>query len=134
MTGGAIDARRLGLLTQALEGWRRGFDGPDAAAGEPSPDPGRQALRGALLAAGFETALQENLQLWAELRRDLAAPATTLPPDLCAALVAIADWVERHTALVLDRRARVAPLLEVNRHILDGLRERPAPPPDMKAG
>ncbi len=66
-------------------------------------------------------ALNENQRLWTTLAVDIADPNNELPADLRARLFYLAEFVQHHTSLVLRKKARITPLLEVNAAVLRGL-------------
>ena len=66
-------------------------------------------------------ALYDNRRLWTALAVDVASPENGLPKDLRAQIFYLAEFVQMHTGKVLARKARLAPLLEVNAAILRGL-------------
>tara|TARA_R100000935_G_C2759346_1_gene132975 strand:+ start:256 stop:633 length:378 start_codon:yes stop_codon:yes gene_type:complete len=71
-------------------------------------------------------ALYDNRRLWTALAVDVADPANRLPPELRAQIFYLAEFVQIHSAKVLAKKARLAPLLEVNAAILRGLGGRSA--------
>ncbi|WP_353473549.1 flagellar biosynthesis regulator FlaF [Salipiger sp. H15] len=71
-------------------------------------------------------ALHDNCKLWTALAVDVADQDNKLPPDLRAQIFYLSQFVQVHTAKVLSRKARLAPLIEVNSAILAGLNARPA--------
>ncbi|MCA0962619.1 flagellar biosynthesis regulator FlaF [Salipiger bermudensis] len=66
-------------------------------------------------------ALYDNRRLWTALAVDVASTENALPQDLRAQIFYLAEFVQTHTGKVLARKARLAPLLEVNAAILRGL-------------
>jgi flagellar protein FlaF len=69
-------------------------------------------------------ALSDNHRLWTTLAVDVADPDNALPQALRAQIFYLAEFVQQHTAKVLNRKARLAPLLEINAAILRGLSAR----------
>ena len=67
-------------------------------------------------------ALSDNLRIWTTLAVDVADPQNGLPEDLRARIFYLAEFVRVQTSKVLAKKARLAPLLEVNAAILRGLR------------
>lgn len=65
--------------------------------------------------------LHRNRELWGYIAAASAAPDNALPPDLRARLVSLSLWVGRFTSDVLRGREPLAPLVEVNQAIIDGL-------------
>jgi len=66
-------------------------------------------------------ALYDNRRLWTALAVDVASAENALPQELRAQIFYLAEFVQTHTGKVLARKARLAPLLEVNAAILRGL-------------
>jgi len=62
-----------------------------------------------------------NSQLWLTLRADLSSEHNHLAPQLKAGLISLAIWVEKHSLLAIHRKADLAPLIEVNKDIMQGL-------------
>lgn len=81
-----------------------------------------------ILSAGLRDTLAENQKFWNELKHDLAFPGNMLPPDLRAALISIALWVDRQTSAVMGGQPGVAALADINRTIMTGLSATPAAP------
>jgi flagellar biosynthesis activator protein FlaF len=65
--------------------------------------------------------LHWNLRMWIALQTDLAADENKLPDALKAKLISLAIWVEKYTPKVMKTRAPVAPLVNVNRAVMEGL-------------
>lgn len=72
--------------------------------------------------------LHRNRELWGYIAAATAAPDNALPPDLRARLVSLSLWVGRFTSDVLRGRETLAPLIEVNQALIDGLAPAEAPP------
>jgi flagellar protein FlaF len=68
-----------------------------------------------------KSALWENQRLWMALRADLVLPENSLPPQLRAQLLSLGIWVDNHTQKVLQGKAKIADLVEVNKNIISGL-------------
>lgn len=66
-------------------------------------------------------ALSDNQRLWTALAVDVADEGNELPQELRARIFYLAEFVSQHTNLVLNRKARITPLLEINAAILRGL-------------
>lgn len=66
-------------------------------------------------------ALHDNCRLWLALARDLVSDGNRLPEDVRLRLIALAGFVQTHTAQVLRDEAEAAPLIDVNRAIMRGL-------------
>ncbi len=71
--------------------------------------------------AVFYKAVDWNRRVWLTLQMDLAAEGNALPDDLKAKLISLSIWVDKHSAAVLRGRESAAPLIEVNRAIMEGL-------------
>ncbi|MBS0123666.1 flagellar biosynthesis regulator FlaF [Thetidibacter halocola] len=69
-------------------------------------------------------ALSDNRRLWTALAVDVADAQNQLPPDLRAQVFYLAEFIQKHTSKVLNREARLGPLLEINAAILRGLRNK----------
>ena len=90
---------------------------------------GRAANDGA--AEGFEArsrrfaalvdAVHRNRRLWTTLAAGVADPDNALPAELRARLFYLAEFTEHHGRAVL-RGADPAPLVEINRAVMSGLR------------
>jgi flagellar protein FlaF len=65
--------------------------------------------------------LHWNQRMWIALQTDLAADGNKLPDTLKAELISLAMWVDKYTLQVMKKRAPVAPLIKVNRAIMEGL-------------
>lgn len=72
---------------------------------------------------GFVQALHENRRLWGVLATGVADPENALPNDLRARLFYLAEFTELHSSQVLNNKAAVDPLLEINMAVLRGLRQ-----------
>ena len=66
-------------------------------------------------------ALHENRNLWRVLAMDVASDGNALPAELRARLFYLYEFTDQHTTKVLERRADVAPLIEINTAIMRGL-------------
>jgi flagellar protein FlaF len=67
-------------------------------------------------------ALTENLQLWSALAADVAEKGNGLPPPLRAQLFYLYEFTAGHTRSVLDNRASVEVLIDINTAVMRGLR------------
>ncbi len=91
--------------------------------------------RGLLEAAPGRTrtyALGRNHDLWSLLLKDLALDSNRLPQDIKANLISLATWSMRYSTLAILQDLPLAPLIEVNQNIAEGLTLQllaPAPPP-----
>jgi flagellar protein FlaF len=66
-------------------------------------------------------ALADNRKLWTALAVDVADPDNQLPQELRARLFYLAEFIQAHTAKVLNGSAKVGPILEINATVLRGL-------------
>lgn len=66
-------------------------------------------------------ALSWNRQIWAALAADCADEGNQLPVELRTQIISLSIWVSRHVHAVLRKQAKIAPLIEVNRAIMQGL-------------
>lgn len=73
----------------------------------------------------FTDAVDRNRKLWNLLIADLADEGNAFPDQLKASLISIGIWVGKHTTLVIRGEADIAPLIDVNRDIMEGLAQRP---------
>ena len=67
-------------------------------------------------------ALSDNRRFWTALAVDVADPKNELPQELRARIFYLAEFVQVHSSKVLNRKAGLVPLLEINAAILRGLR------------
>lgn len=67
-------------------------------------------------------ALSDNLQLWSALAADVAEQGNGLPPPLRAQLFYLYEFTAGHTRSVLDNRASVEVLIDINTAVMRGLR------------
>jgi flagellar biosynthesis activator protein FlaF len=66
-------------------------------------------------------ALDWNRRLWSALASDCAAPENVLPPAVRAQIISLSIWVSRHSSAVMRREEEIAPLVDINRIIMQGL-------------
>ncbi|WP_319825048.1 flagellar biosynthesis regulator FlaF [Thalassovita sp.] len=76
--------------------------------------------------APLAAALHRNRRLWTLLASDVADPANQLPAALRAQIFYLAEFTSQHSRKVLRGAATAAPLIEVNRAIMRGLRPQEA--------
>lgn len=67
-------------------------------------------------------ALHENRQLWTLLAGDVADEGNALPAALRAQIFYLHEFTEAHSRKVLKDGAAIAPLIEINRAVMRGLR------------
>ncbi|KIC20655.1 flagellar biosynthesis regulator FlaF [Leisingera sp. ANG-Vp] len=70
----------------------------------------------------FVQALNDNRKLWSIFTADLATPGNPLPAELKGSLFELAIFTRQHTSKVLQRKADIRPLVEINTAIMRGLR------------
>ena len=68
-------------------------------------------------------ALHENRQLWTLFASSVADEDNALPKHLRAQLFYLAEFTHQHSSKILEGKARVRPLLEINTAVLKGLRD-----------
>ena len=95
-----LEYRLLGQVTRALM---------DAAELDPKDFAGRIG------------ALDWNRRVWSALASDCASETNALPGPVRAQIISLSIWVGRHTSAVMRREAEIAPLIDVNRAIMQGL-------------
>ena len=71
---------------------------------------------------GLAVALADNLKLWSVLAADVAEPGNGLPAPLRAQLFYLYEFTAGHTRNVLDQRASVEVLVDINTAVMRGLR------------
>lgn len=67
-------------------------------------------------------ALHDNLKLWSSLAADVAEPGNALPKDLRAKLFYLYEFTAEHSRAVLEGRASVEVLVDINTAVMRGLR------------
>lgn len=70
----------------------------------------------------FVDALHKNRSLWQLWAIDVANAENGLPDTVKARILYLAEFTHIHTSKVLTNKASALPLLEVNKSILNGLR------------
>lgn len=76
---------------------------------------------------GRMTALDWNRRLWSVLATDCAQESNGLPAPVRANVISLGLWVNRHTSAIMSGEETFAPLIEVNRTMMQGLSPAPAP-------
>jgi len=66
-------------------------------------------------------ALDWNRRMWSLLGADCSLATNGLPEQLRANIVSLSIWVNKHTSLVMRNKEDFAPLIDVNRIIMQGL-------------
>jgi flagellar biosynthesis activator protein FlaF len=69
-------------------------------------------------------AIDANRRLWNVLSADCAVPENRLPMALRGQIISLAMWVARYSSEVLREGADVAPLIDINRTMMEGLAAR----------
>ncbi|NDV50788.1 flagellar biosynthesis regulator FlaF [Salipiger sp. PrR003] len=102
-----IERRIMSRITNKLSKVQADFDKADNL---------KQAIT-----ADVREAIYENQQLWITVKADLMADGNQLSAQLRADLISLAMWVDRQSDAVLGGEGRIAPLIEVNQNIMNGL-------------
>ena len=68
-------------------------------------------------------ALHENRKLWTILAGDVVSKSNALPSDMRARIFYLSEFTQKHSSLVLRKKASVKPLLEINIAIMRGLKQ-----------
>lgn len=66
-------------------------------------------------------ALDWNRRMWSMLGADCSLATNGLPEQLRANIISLSIWVNKHTSLVMRNKEDFAPLIDVNRIIMQGL-------------
>ncbi|MEM8569720.1 MAG: flagellar biosynthesis regulator FlaF [Pseudomonadota bacterium] len=67
-------------------------------------------------------AVYDNQRLWSLLARDLREDGNSLPIDLRAQLLSLAEFVNKHSRAVVRGKDNLEPLIDINTSIMRGLR------------
>lgn len=67
-------------------------------------------------------AISDNQRFWSSLRLSMLAAQNSLPAELRAQFVTLADWMERESVLASLGQAEFEGLIAVNRQIMEGLK------------
>jgi flagellar biosynthesis activator protein FlaF len=70
----------------------------------------------------FVAALSDNTRLWSTFAMDVADPENGLPASLRARLFYLFQFTTEHSRAVLDNRASVEVLVDINTAVMRGLR------------
>lgn len=75
----------------------------------------------------YAEAIHFNQSLWDIIQRDVMSPDNPLPPELRNNLLQLSRFVDRHTltALCNPHADHLPVLIEINRQLIEGLREQP---------
>jgi flagellar protein FlaF len=68
-------------------------------------------------------AIHLNRTLWGTLASDCARSENMLPKETRQAIISLANWVGAYSSEVMRKRDALAPLIDVNRIMMDGLKE-----------
>jgi flagellar protein FlaF len=71
---------------------------------------------------GLVRALTDNQQLWSTLASDVALPGNSLPQVLRARLFYLFEFITQHSRSVLDGKAGIEVLADINTAVMRGLR------------
>lgn len=71
---------------------------------------------------GLVRAVADNQQVWCALASDVALPGNSLPATLKARLFYLYEFTLHHSRAVLDNRASVEVLADINTAVMRGLR------------
>jgi flagellar protein FlaF len=71
-------------------------------------------------------ALDWNRRLWSALATDCAQVENTLPIELRARIISLSLWVNKHSSAVMRGEEEFAPLVQINRMMMQGLGGAPA--------
>ncbi len=71
--------------------------------------------------ASLSKAIHWNRRLWLALQADCALDHNVLPEETRAGIISLSIWVDKHSRKVLRGEAKIEPLIDVNRSIMDGL-------------
>ncbi len=69
----------------------------------------------------LQKAVHWNRRLWLTLQADCANDDNQLPDEVRAGIISLAIWVDKHSRMVLQGKADLTPLIDVNRSIMEGL-------------
>ena len=65
-----------------------------------------------------------NGKVWNAFLCDLSEPGNHLPDQLKKSLIQLAHWVAHETKLVIDGKAELTAMINVNRQIMEGLQDQ----------
>ena len=77
-------------------------------------------------------ALGRNRELWSALASDCSSEVNTLAQSFRAQIISLSLFVNRYSSEVMRRKAPMAPLIEINRTIMEGLALRSAAPSQVQ--
>ena len=105
-----VERQILNRVTKELGTYAQSFDEAESL-----------DARMTILAGGLRLSHFENLRLWSMFKADLQNPDNQLPAEFRAQLISLAYFVERQSNMVIGARGKIAPLLAINRSLIDGL-------------
>ncbi len=73
-------------------------------------------------------ALYKNHQLWSTIVKDVAMDGNGLPVELKSQISDLGRWAMAYSIVAMANDVAIAPLMQVNQDMVDGLRAQ-APPP-----
>ncbi len=71
-------------------------------------------------------ALDWNRRVWSTMANDCASDANVMPPAIRAGIISLSLFVARYSTQVMANAMPVAPLIDINRTIMQGLSARAA--------
>jgi flagellar protein FlaF len=77
--------------------------------------------------AGLAHAIDRNRRLWSILAQDCANPDNALSGPVRAQIISISMWVSKYSSQVIRDGEDIAPLIEVNRSMMQGLSPETTP-------
>jgi flagellar protein FlaF len=72
-------------------------------------------------------AIDWNRRLWSTLAADCTSPENKLAPPVRAQIISLSLWVSRYSSEAIQQGTSLEPLIDVNKSIMAGLAQRPAP-------
>jgi flagellar protein FlaF len=69
-------------------------------------------------------AIDWNRRMWSTLAADCTSAGNQLPETIRAQIISLSLWVSRYSSQVVREGAKIAPLIEVNKNIMEGLAPR----------
>lgn len=78
-------------------------------------------LRAAATFPEVASALHRNRELWSIIAADVASDENMLPTQVRAQLFYLSEFTHEHSRKVLKQDATVAPLIEINNAMINGL-------------
>src|SRR5690348_5972376 len=78
-------------------------------------------------------ALHRNHQLWSMIVKDVAKETNSLPADLKRRIGELGLWSMRYSVAAMESDLSMAPLIQVNQDMIDGLRAQKSQPQPLSA-